>query len=369
MWEQAGAEATSESSGGSRGHLVQAPLFRDMEEHSTGRGGQPRGGARALPPCQAFPRRHHLVREAGPLYPSPGQKKGPGALEALKVKEPKVSPREEEEPLGAGEELEKEAKHKQPPSDSLPGLVHFISNDGVHSTARLVRGTMVAAAARMGVEASGEAVAKNEEEPEGEEESGGTGSGQGLMEDKRFLCVACGKHFKRAWELFSHEVVHNSARPFHCELCDAAFKRHSDFKSHALVHSEERPHTCEACGKGFKRASNLQMLSETSRSSSYIAPQGLNSFSRKCHSSHFSPLFSQHTHCFLFFFPRIHGEGLIPHPLFTKVPFPVTRFRRPPPRTVTFVFLCPPYTLSREAPNSNIKAHPHSPHLLGRGTS
>ncbi|XP_074163510.1 uncharacterized protein LOC141564666 isoform X4 [Sminthopsis crassicaudata] len=255
--------------------LKASPTPQDMEDHSTGQRGQPREGARAPPPCQAFPRRHHPVREAGPLYPNPLQKKGPGTLEALKAKEPTVSPKEEGGPPGA-------AEHKQPPSASLPGLVRFINNDGVHSTARLVRGTMVAAAARIGVEASREATMEDEEEPEGEEESGGAGSGQGLVEDKRFLCVACGKHFKRAWELFSHEVVHNSARPFRCELCDAAFKRHSDFKSHALVHSEERPHTCEAWAKGFKRASNLQMLSYWVTSDSGAEPRWTAAASLSC---------------------------------------------------------------------------------------
>ncbi|XP_030053554.1 zinc finger protein 2 homolog [Microcaecilia unicolor] len=79
-----------------------------------------------------------------------------------------------------------------------------------------------------------------------------------IIDEKQFQCGVCDKSFKRAWELFSHEVVHNEERPFHCNLCDASFKRHSDFKSHRLVHTEERPFHCEACGKRFKRSSNLQ---------------------------------------------------------------------------------------------------------------
>ncbi|XP_074873896.1 uncharacterized protein LOC142025209 [Carettochelys insculpta] len=79
-----------------------------------------------------------------------------------------------------------------------------------------------------------------------------------IVDDKPFACGVCEKTFKRAWELFSHEVVHNEERPFHCDLCEASFKRHSDFKSHRLVHTEERPFHCEMCGKKFKRSSNLQ---------------------------------------------------------------------------------------------------------------
>ncbi|XP_043934371.1 zinc finger protein 70-like [Protopterus annectens] len=79
-----------------------------------------------------------------------------------------------------------------------------------------------------------------------------------VIEDKPFRCKACEKTFKRAWELFSHEVVHNEERPYQCDLCDATFKRHSDYKSHKLVHTDDRPFKCEICGKPFKRSSNLQ---------------------------------------------------------------------------------------------------------------
>ncbi|XP_006008072.1 zinc finger protein ZFP2-like [Latimeria chalumnae] len=79
-----------------------------------------------------------------------------------------------------------------------------------------------------------------------------------IIDEKPFQCSVCEKSFKRAWELFSHEVVHNEERPFQCDLCDAAFKRHSDFKSHRLVHTQERPFSCDLCSKKFKRSSNLQ---------------------------------------------------------------------------------------------------------------
>lgn len=40
-----------------------------------------------------------------------------------------------------------------------------------------------------------------------------------IVDEKPFQCAICAKAFKRAWELFSHEVVHNEERPFHCQLC------------------------------------------------------------------------------------------------------------------------------------------------------
>ena len=123
-------------------------------------------------------------------------------------------------------------------------LVQLIDEHGAYSTARLVPN--VSAEERSEKRGPGLLRASSE-------------GREGLARPWRFSCAACGKAFKRAWELLSHEVVHTAARPFRCGLCTAAFKRHSDCKSHRLVHSDERPHRCDACGKRFKRASNLQV--------------------------------------------------------------------------------------------------------------
>lgn len=122
-----------------------------------------------------------------------------------------------------------------------PVLVQLIDEHGAYSTARLVPDERSAKGAAPG------------SFPEGPVDP------EGLAQARPFGCATCGKAFKRAWELLSHEVVHTAARPFRCGLCAAAFKRHSDCKSHRLVHSDERPHGCDACGKRFKRASNLQV--------------------------------------------------------------------------------------------------------------
>ena len=125
-------------------------------------------------------------------------------------------------------------------------LVQLIDEHGAYSTARLVP--------------DGSVEERSEKRGPGLLGAGSEGW-EGLARPRRFSCAACGKAFKRAWELLSHEVVHTVARPFRCGLCAAAFKRHSDCKSHRLVHSDERPHGCDACGKRFKRASNLQVRS------------------------------------------------------------------------------------------------------------
>lgn len=125
-----------------------------------------------------------------------------------------------------------------------PALVQLIDEHGTYSTARLVPDVSA-------------------EERSGKEEPGSLRSGseglEGLARPRQFSCAACGRAFKRAWELLSPEVVHTAARPFRCGLCAAAFKRLSDCKGPRPVHSDERPHGCDACGKRFKRASNLQV--------------------------------------------------------------------------------------------------------------
>ncbi|XP_075381830.1 uncharacterized protein LOC142421175 [Mycteria americana] len=132
-----------------------------------------------------------------------------------------------------------------------PDFVQLIDERGIYSTAKLVLGSAVG-------ELEEVAVGLPAHPKRG---AGGVGEleiREVIVDEKPFQCGVCEKAFKRAWELFSHEVVHNEERPFRCDLCQASFKRHSDFKSHRLVHTEERPFRCELCGKRFKRSSNLQ---------------------------------------------------------------------------------------------------------------
>ncbi|EMP42516.1 Deleted in malignant brain tumors 1 protein [Chelonia mydas] len=166
--------------------------------------------------------------------------------------------REEEQEQGLalewGEEEEEEEKKFDSPRLAGPGtarpkpdFVQLIDEHGIYSTAKLVLGG-----------AAGELDEGVVLPPHLRRAGPQLEIREVIVDDKPFACGVCEKTFKRAWELFSHEVVHNEERPFHCDLCEASFKRHSDFKSHRLVHTEERPFHCEMCGKKFKRSSNLQ---------------------------------------------------------------------------------------------------------------
>lgn len=132
-----------------------------------------------------------------------------------------------------------------------PDFVQLIDERGIYSTAKLVLGSAVG-------ELEEAAVGLPAHPKRGASGVGELEIREVIVDEKPFQCGVCEKAFKRAWELFSHEVVHNEERPFRCDLCQASFKRHSDFKSHRLVHTEERPFRCELCGKRFKRSSNLQ---------------------------------------------------------------------------------------------------------------
>uniref|UniRef100_A0A8C4T2W3 C2H2-type domain-containing protein n=1 Tax=Erpetoichthys calabaricus TaxID=27687 RepID=A0A8C4T2W3_ERPCA len=134
----------------------------------------------------------------------------------------------------------------------LVKFIQLIDENGGYSTAKLVPCVDVEIEEDDGVEDACNRVSKQytDRSPSNIQEV--------IVDDKPFQCSVCEKSFKRAWELFSHEVVHNSDRPFHCDICQATFKRHSDYKSHRMVHTEHRPFSCEMCGKKFKRSSNLQ---------------------------------------------------------------------------------------------------------------
>ncbi|KAI9366057.1 hypothetical protein DFJ73DRAFT_806911 [Zopfochytrium polystomum] len=65
----------------------------------------------------------------------------------------------------------------------------------------------------------------------------------------------CEKMFTRAFNLKTHELIHDSCRdrPFVCELCDKNFVRIHDLNRHMVIHNPIKGFTCGKCGKGFAR--------------------------------------------------------------------------------------------------------------------
>ncbi|CAG9770442.1 unnamed protein product [Ceutorhynchus assimilis] len=71
--------------------------------------------------------------------------------------------------------------------------------------------------------------------------------------DDRFLCVICGKTFKKWIYLSQHlDQIHLRPRSFCCEFCGQRFNQNSSLKSHIhSKHIETRNFLCEICGRKF----------------------------------------------------------------------------------------------------------------------
>uniref|UniRef100_G3P1Q5 Zinc finger protein 646 n=1 Tax=Gasterosteus aculeatus TaxID=69293 RepID=G3P1Q5_GASAC len=100
---------------------------------------------------------------------------------------------------------------------------------------------------------------------------------------KKYSCAECGKAFRLATQLTTHQRVH-LARPYRCDLCDKSYIHHRSltnhkkthqvgmfectvcFKlfnnmaalySHQRTHKHERPFRCRVCGKSYRHSGSL----------------------------------------------------------------------------------------------------------------
>ncbi|KAK0701292.1 hypothetical protein B0H67DRAFT_558761 [Lasiosphaeris hirsuta] len=79
-------------------------------------------------------------------------------------------------------------------------------------------------------------------------------------------CQVCDKVFSRRFNLESHLLVHETARPWECTVCSRAFARESDCKRHQQGHGDQGKFSCFGelrdgtrwgCGKRFARRDTL----------------------------------------------------------------------------------------------------------------
>uniref|UniRef100_A0A0R3RTA9 Zinc finger protein n=1 Tax=Elaeophora elaphi TaxID=1147741 RepID=A0A0R3RTA9_9BILA len=78
--------------------------------------------------------------------------------------------------------------------------------------------------------------------------------------DRAHKCEACGKTFRKKFELMRHYVVHTKERRFVCEICGKRFSQKASLGQHALTHnaSTAQAHKCPLCDATFSQAGNLR---------------------------------------------------------------------------------------------------------------
>uniref|UniRef100_A0A8R1TM51 C2H2-type domain-containing protein n=1 Tax=Onchocerca volvulus TaxID=6282 RepID=A0A8R1TM51_ONCVO len=78
--------------------------------------------------------------------------------------------------------------------------------------------------------------------------------------DKAHKCEACGKSFRKKFELMRHYVVHTKERRFVCEICGKRFSQKASLGQHMLTHnaSTAQNHKCSLCDATFSQAGNLR---------------------------------------------------------------------------------------------------------------
>ncbi|CAG9535270.1 unnamed protein product [Cercopithifilaria johnstoni] len=78
--------------------------------------------------------------------------------------------------------------------------------------------------------------------------------------DRTHKCEACGKTFKKKFELMRHYVVHTKERRFVCEICGKRFSQKASLGQHTLTHnaSTAQTHKCSLCDATFSQAGNLR---------------------------------------------------------------------------------------------------------------
>ncbi|XP_067391297.1 zinc finger protein 92-like [Emydura macquarii macquarii] len=80
----------------------------------------------------------------------------------------------------------------------------------------------------------------------------------GEEESKPYVCLTCGKGFRKPNLLSKHKVIHRQDKPYKCQECGMAFVQLLRLKRHQQTHSGERPFYCEECGGTFTRLASLQ---------------------------------------------------------------------------------------------------------------
>ena len=63
--------------------------------------------------------------------------------------------------------------------------------------------------------------------------------------EKPYECKQCGKCFREARHLRTHEKVHTGEKPYRCKQCGKCFSQAGSVRRHERVHTGEKPYECK----------------------------------------------------------------------------------------------------------------------------
>ncbi|TRY86171.1 hypothetical protein DNTS_030220 [Danionella cerebrum] len=74
---------------------------------------------------------------------------------------------------------------------------------------------------------------------------------------KKFICITCGKSFRKLGNLLNHEQKHSVV--FVCKTCGVSCSSLKELRVHSRTHSVKKEFCCEQCGKVTFTAGNLKI--------------------------------------------------------------------------------------------------------------
>uniref|UniRef100_A0A8C2IBW9 Zinc finger protein 646-like n=1 Tax=Cyprinus carpio TaxID=7962 RepID=A0A8C2IBW9_CYPCA len=75
-------------------------------------------------------------------------------------------------------------------------------------------------------------------------------------EERKFKCDECGRGYRHAGSLANHRKTHEVGS-FQCHICSRKLSNALALKSHLRIHTSRKKYSCTECGKGFRLATQL----------------------------------------------------------------------------------------------------------------